>query len=435
MARKSLVPLEVRAGVDDASIQVGGVWDGSYTGFQQLPIGTTYPAAGSAVLMGSLADPTALYLIGRSQVIIRPSGDYTKQWTFSTAWAQAGTPLFLPADPTEPMHAATKQYVDAHVPEGGGGSGFTFVQDTAPVPEAVGDTWFNSSDGPLGGTSSVAIDRGDGVLIWVQFSPGGGGGGGGSSVEPPIGSITEFINVIPPDRWLVLEGQTLVGGQHTHPALWDAIPETMKVGEDIVFPDTRGRGSMGLDPLNPLFDAVGKVGGSTEGVAPHVHTASSGYVSADHGHNMDFLSNTFSQSHTHQLNINSGNISADHTHGIGMDAQGYHGHNWGHGTMFYYDNAGSLQFQPSVGYGIIHAQWLHDGSHGHNGWSGTMSAHHWHNVAGGTGWADHNHQHQVAGGTGGITVNHVHAVTVDSAGAAGGNLQPYIVFPKIIRVL
>ena len=35
---------------------------------------------------------------------------------------QALSPLLLPADPTLPLHAATKQYVDAHAGGGGGGT-------------------------------------------------------------------------------------------------------------------------------------------------------------------------------------------------------------------------------------------------------------------------------------------------------------------------
>jgi len=53
-------------------------------------------------------------------------------------------------------------------PAGAGGSGYTFKQDTTPTPTAVGQTWWNSSTGTLSGTTWVAVDRGSGVLVWVQ---------------------------------------------------------------------------------------------------------------------------------------------------------------------------------------------------------------------------------------------------------------------------
>lgn len=65
-------------------------------------------------------------------------------------------------------------WVYQSIPGGGGdgGSGFTFIQDTAPTPVKAGDTWFNNSTGPAGGVSYLAMDDGSGALIWVQFSPG-----------------------------------------------------------------------------------------------------------------------------------------------------------------------------------------------------------------------------------------------------------------------
>jgi hypothetical protein len=53
-------------------------------------------------------------------------------------------------------------------PAGSGGTGYTFKQDTTPTATAVGQTWWNSSTGALSGTTWVAVDRGDGVLVWVQ---------------------------------------------------------------------------------------------------------------------------------------------------------------------------------------------------------------------------------------------------------------------------
>jgi len=55
---------------------------------------------------------------------------------------------------------------------GSGGSGFSYVRDTAPVPKKEGDTWFDTSTAASGGTSWVALDEGSGELVWVQFAPG-----------------------------------------------------------------------------------------------------------------------------------------------------------------------------------------------------------------------------------------------------------------------
>jgi hypothetical protein len=51
-----------------------------------------------------------------------------------------------------------------------GAGGFTFVQTTPPIPTQVGQTWWNSDDTSLIGTSWISIDRGDGVFVWVQFA-------------------------------------------------------------------------------------------------------------------------------------------------------------------------------------------------------------------------------------------------------------------------
>ena len=54
---------------------------------------------------------------------------------------------------------------------GGGSDGFSFIQDTFPVPKKAGQTWFDTSD-TTGGTAWTAIDEGTGELVWVQFAPG-----------------------------------------------------------------------------------------------------------------------------------------------------------------------------------------------------------------------------------------------------------------------
>jgi len=66
--------------------------------------------------MGSAADLTALYMIGRAAIIVRPANDAVKQWVWNTVNCVASTPLTLPSNPVNNLHAATKQYVDARAP-------------------------------------------------------------------------------------------------------------------------------------------------------------------------------------------------------------------------------------------------------------------------------------------------------------------------------
>lgn len=73
------------------------------------------------------------------------------------------TPVVLATDPTAPLEAATKQYVD-------NSANFTFVQAAMPTATKVGQTWWSADDTTLIGISSIAIDRGGGVLVWVQFA-------------------------------------------------------------------------------------------------------------------------------------------------------------------------------------------------------------------------------------------------------------------------
>ena len=383
------------------------------------PVGPTGPAGADSTVPGPVGPAGPLGPTGPQGV---PGAD-------STVPGPAGPPgIQGPAGATGPIGPTGPQGIQGVQGE----FGFTFVQATTPVATKEGTTWWNTATGEMAGTSWIAVDEGTGELVWVQFAPSLSGTG---TPSVPVGTIVDYLSTTAPSGWLAMLGQTVVNGAALYPALWAIAPATMKSGGDMIMPDTRDRVTVGHNPDNPLFDTIGKTGGSTEGTGAHIHTASSGLVSADHGHYMDFMSNTFSSSHTHQFNVNSGNISADHTHAVAMDAQGQHGHGWGHGSMFWYNNYGSTGVPGGPGYSIAEAQWLHDGNHGHNAWSGTMSAHHYHNVAGGTGWADQNHQHQVAGSTQGISANHVHAITVDSAGTPGGNLPPYIVFAKMIKAV
>lgn len=64
-----------------------------------------------------------------------------------------------------------------------GAGGFTFVQAVQPVPTQVGQTWWNADDTSLIGTSWVAVDRGDGVFVWVQFAG-----------EPAVAPVQSYVH-------------------------------------------------------------------------------------------------------------------------------------------------------------------------------------------------------------------------------------------------
>jgi hypothetical protein len=81
--------------------------------------------------------------------------------------------LTLHADPSSPLHAATKQYVDAHA-GGGGGSASITISVTPPVSPTAGALWWESDTGILW----IYYDDGN-TSQWVQAAPGGASGTSG----------------------------------------------------------------------------------------------------------------------------------------------------------------------------------------------------------------------------------------------------------------
>jgi hypothetical protein len=76
--------------------------------------------------------------------------------------------LYLSADPTAPMHAATKKYVDEH-------TGIVEIGDAPPSPSLVGNLWFDS----VGLQLFVRYDDGNSVQ-WVVANAAGAGSMGAS---------------------------------------------------------------------------------------------------------------------------------------------------------------------------------------------------------------------------------------------------------------
>lgn len=79
----------------------------------------------------------------------------------------------------------------------------------------------------------------------------------------PAGVIMDWIGTAAPTKYLGMTGQQVVGGRTLYPDLWAVLPASMKHanGDDIVFPNTKGRVSVGYDAADTDFNAVGKTGG------------------------------------------------------------------------------------------------------------------------------------------------------------------------------
>jgi hypothetical protein len=78
------------------------------------------------------------------------------------------------------------------VPAPGGGSGFTYVQETAPTSPAADETWWRTSDGK---TFFWYVDADSSQ--WVQYAPGAGGSAGTSTlsyVGTPLGLTVSMPN-------------------------------------------------------------------------------------------------------------------------------------------------------------------------------------------------------------------------------------------------
>lgn len=196
----------------------------------------------------------------------------------------------------------------------------------------------------------------------------------------PAGTIVDYMGTVAPTGWVLLQGQTITGGQTLYPQWWAVLPASMKSGADILCPDTRGRVTVGINSADGLFDAIGDTGGTKDAVVV---------------------------SHAHTMNFNSGTVSADHSHTVsGSTAtDGGHAHNisrFGTGGGAY----GGVDTNTAVTNTI---QTNTDGSHAHSFsvQSGGISANHVHNINGST--------------------------STEGSSATNANVQPFVVFSKMAR--
>lgn len=207
----------------------------------------------------------------------------------------------------------------------------------------------------------------------------------GSFSLQPVGSISDYIGLTPPDSaWVIMEGQTLLNAATVFPALFAIVPAYLKSGNSIVLPDTRGRVLVGYNPSDPDFDEVGDTGGSKTVSLTEAELASHGHGSgslsaAGSGTLSSFGVTNFDGSHTH--------LVRDFPVGP-IEAQG---------------GANIRRFRDNVLDGQVTR--------------GSSEHQHSVNVSGA------NHGHTLSGSTGNT-----------GSGAAHNNVQPYVVTVKILKV-
>lgn len=249
-------------------------------------------------------------------------------------------------------------------------------------------------------------------------------------LHAPICSIIETLETVAPNElWLTMVGQTVVDGETLYPGFWSKIPAAMKSGSNIIMPNTKGKVSIGLDPGDADFNTIGETGGSKlSQLVSHFHS------SPVHTHGQP--------AHTHDL--------SNHQHTAPSHGHSFSGNTGNVSEHFHSPNSG-VQFA-TLGASTIVVEAMVNGDK--DGWF-HMST----NSAGNspTTSADGLHSHPFSGGTdAGNSVQNTTAITNNTSGAGGnqdtlanaaantgsagvaatstGNVPPYIVFLKIIKV-
>jgi len=263
----------------------------------------------------------------------------------------------------------------------------------------------------------------------------------------PIGAIVDYINGSPPPRWLFLNGQTITNAQTLNTVLWSRAPTIWRSGANLVLPDARGRVTVCYDGSDPDFDPVGEVGGSKTHALTipelpgHTHT-----INHDHA---SVTSGLQSQNHEHTINHDHGSFTSSagsaHQHGAGTLVTGIqigsHTHAAGGSQPFAVADsssgglAGPGPYSAFTVPNVTSATAAETGNHTHtiSGSTGNESAH-THtidvpNYTGSSGLNSHSHDHVVD------IPNYAGSSGSTGSGTAHNNLQPYVVFVKIIKVL
>lgn|SRR5262245_54069688 len=284
-----------------------------------------------------------------------------------------------------------------------------------------------------------------------------------------IGEVIDYAGATAPPKWLLCFGQAV--SRTVYQQLFAVISTTYGAGDGTTtfnIPDGRGRASAGKDDmggtnaqrLNTIASTtLGGTGGAQNHVltlaqlASHNHGGVTSAETEDHTHTQTgtFTSGGISANHTHSFSDSAsttGGVSANHTHTFsdassttGGISQNHTHANTLNGRNFVEVVGGAGgQGTTGGGYGaVVNTNW-NDRGHTHtvavSGTTGANSVGHTHTVAvsGTTGYvsSDHTHNITLSGQTGGKSAGHTHSLTGAGNDAAHNNIQPVIIFNKLI---
>lgn len=254
------------------------------------------------------------------------------------------------------------------------------------------------------------------------------------AIEP--GMIMPSARPDAPAGWLLCDGAYILRADY--PALFAAISTTYNIAGDtdatrFRLPNLKGKVIVGFNAAETEFDALGESGGSKTSTATHSHTLSahthtqahthtftSGRTNTNHAHNVYARDQTTGDggSHFHIarfVRVVYSTTSSSHAHGGGANTAA-EGQNGG----VYYGANMTIDVDSS-------------GNHGHNFNHDHPST----NWASESPWpGDYNHLH--SGTTDGVGTPSTGGPSAtdtggSSAGAASGNLQPYLTMNYLIK--
>ena len=282
----------------------------------------------------------------------------------------------------------------------------------------AGQMWFETDTGNL----FIWYDDGN-TTQWVQIN-----NAQRAVTSVPAGSIVDYAGAVAPEGWMMCYGQIM--SRVLYPALFQSIGIQYGAGDGSTtfqLPDCRGRVAAGKDDMGGtkanriknIFDGsvLGGAGGGEAiildltMIPSHSHTGGTGNANADHTHAFNVNTGGENVDHAHSVGIQSGGVNTNHTHSLTLNGRNY------------IERVGGAGGSGTNGGGF--------GDVGNTNWN---DRDHSHGVNGGTAGRNAGHVHNVAGSTAGASVTHAHTITAEGGGLAHANLQPTIVFNKIIKV-